>query len=165
MSSMGGMGKLAEKRSNFVALCLLTLIFLFGMPIVGEVEAKWMKSSGFFAISDSPMMWKDAIAYCQHKGGRLPLINGAASLSVEQVRDLVVSSEGLNIEGFGFIKGGMDYNDWTTPLPSDLVRGLYWLGTVHPDHSDRAWFVEGQGRAIFVDNSLKGYALRVVCVR
>lgn len=159
MSSRGGlssMQKSAGNRRGFVAIYLLTLIFLLGMPILGEAEDEWMKSSGIIAISDSSMNWIDAKAYCQQKGARLPLINGAASLSDEQMVNLFESSGGIKIEGFG--TGG---GSWPSGLPSDL----YWTGTVNSDYSDRSWYVVAFGGKVYVDNTDQSYDSRIFCVR
>jgi hypothetical protein len=72
---------------------------------------------GFIALAPKKMTWKDAQAYCSRKGGKLPLINNAASLE---------SSASVNVFEF-FIDGfGKRGSLW----PDDLPEGSYWTGTV-----------------------------------
>ena len=107
------------------------------------------------AISDKYMNWAEAKAWCEKMGGRLPLINGAASL---EDWNQIIESGIVTIDGIGQI----DIVNWPTPWPSGLPSDGYWSGTVC---SDRSWYVAvGDGKVLIAPSSqsLDG---RVVCVR
>ena len=182
MSSMGGlssMQKSAGNRSDFAGFCLLSLVFSlnfallsmsggcssFGPEALSGTNIHSEHQDRIIAISDSGMNWNAAKAWCQEKGGRLPLINGAASLSMEKANKILISSGEIKVEGFGFIRIDYNFRRSTTPWPSGLPHGLYWMGTVDSVHSDRSWFVDGQQGEIIVDLDIQGYPFRAVCVR
>ena len=182
MSSMGGLSGISKsvgKRRSFVAFCLFTLFFSlsfallsmsggcssFGTEALSGTNIYSEHQDMIIAISDSGMNWNAAKAWCQHKGGRLPLINGAASLSSELAMDLVISSGGLRVDGFGFIKGGKDISDWATPWPSDLPIDHYWMGTADPDNSALPFYVVDVDGMVIVGSNLENCDFRVVCVR
>ena len=101
----------------------------------------------FIAISDSRMTWADAKAYCQQKGGRLPLIGGSSSLSSVP--------KGAPLDGFG-TEGG--------PIPTGLPGGTYWTGTEGGAGPRYSWFVFEGGGKVGVNSGHQSYGLRVVCV-
>ena len=160
MSSMGGlssMQKSAGNRSGFVPLCLFTLIFSLGIPIYGKAEDEGMESPEIIVISDSYMDWNADEAYCQQKGGSLPLINGSASLDYDQV----ITPGTAKIDGFGEV----DTKDRTTPWPSDLPTDSYWAGTVDSEDSEYSWRVSEHGGKVSVNFNILSNFNRVVCVR
>jgi len=81
----------------------------------------------FIAVSDISMNWAAAKAWCEQRGGRLPLINGAVSLTWNQI----TGPRTALIDGFGQINTGPS-SDWTTPWESTgLPLDLFWSGTGH----------------------------------
>ena len=111
---------------NFV---VFAFIFCLGFPVV--VFAAENLPAGFIAISEEKMNWADAKAWCEQKGGRLPLINGAASQSSDQI----INPGTARIDGFGQI----DTKNWTTPWPSSLPLDYYWTGTEAGDSPGFSW--------------------------
>ena len=107
------------------------------------------KAAGFIAMSERLLNWSGAVAFCKQQGGRLPLINGSASLgSVPQ---------GATIDGFGVVGA---------PWPSGLPDGHYWSGTEDAGRPGRSRVVNAYGGKV----RLAGYGpqssvRRVVCVR
>ena len=107
--------------------------------------------AGFIALSESPMNWADAVAWCQQQGGRLPRIDN---------RDLVVPADfkqAKHIDGFG-ANGG--------PWPSGLPDSQYWTGTVASGDQDSACVILAspiRGN-VFVMVSRQSRALNVLCV-
>jgi hypothetical protein len=100
---------------------------------------------GFIALSESPMAWADAKAWCQQQGGRLPLINGAASLTGAQIENPRTAF----IDGFGQINTGPNWpDDWTTPWPSGLPVSHYWPGTELTGKPGDSWIVRDHGGVV-----------------
>jgi hypothetical protein len=100
---------------------------------------------GFIALSKFGMNWSAAKDWCQQHGGRLPLIDGSASLGSVL--------HGAAIDGFGSFGAG-----WPSGLPDDL----YWTGTGVAGSPGSSWLVyRGFGR---VDVGLPISEHRVVCV-
>jgi hypothetical protein len=100
----------------------------------------------FIAVSESPMSWSNAKAFCQQQGGRLPLINGSTSLGS-------VSSN-ATIDGFG--APGF-------PWPSGLPRAHYWTGTVNT-FPHGPCFVYDRGGSVAVYDHPQNVLRHVVCV-
>jgi hypothetical protein len=107
--------------SAHLIISILTLIFtvtvateIFAASTQREATTKKQAlPAGFIALAPQKMNWRDANAYCASKGGKLPLINNAASLG---------STDGFDyfIDGFG--ERG---SDW----PDGLAYDGYWTGT------------------------------------
>lgn len=130
-----------------------------------EAERKAVEASkSIVAISDSRMNWNDAKTWCEQKGGRLPLINGAAALSGDQFMQIIKSGT-MIIDGVGIIKTGENRVDWTTPWPAHLPSDYYWTGTVDSDYSDGMWGVGADDGKVGVGSSYQSSEDRVVCVR
>ena len=125
-----------------------------------KVTASVDVRSAFIALSEQPMNWADAKAWCEQRGGRLPLFNGAAS----QTWDQIVDPRTALIDGFGQINTGQSGTDWTTPWPSGLPLGPYWTGTVYTDRSGRSWFVIDVVGIVNVLTDVQSRQLLVVCV-
>ena len=106
---------------------------------------------GFIALSESEMNWADAKAWCEEKGGRLPLVGGSESLGK--------ADKGTPIDGFGAVDG-----PWPKGLPS---RGgvRYWAGTANADIPGLSFIINdlaGIVRALSVGKHDE--LRRVVCV-
>ena len=142
-------------------LGLLALMFTMCLVLPAMADAGEKLPDGFIAISDTRMNWADAKAWCQQKGGRLPLINGAASLSWDQI----INSGTAKIDGFGQINTGPKYEAWTTPWPSGLPSSIYWTGTVYSDNADRSWRVHDADGVVVVSGNFRSNTYRVFCVR
>jgi len=103
---------------------------------------------GFVALSELPMNWKDAKAFCQQKGRKLPRIN---------------NSDSWNGKGVGTIDG---FGTHRAPWPSGLPVDRYWTGTDITDAPSHAHYVHhfsGDGSVITLVNP-KSNEYRVVCV-
>ena len=55
------------------------------------------KEAGFIAMSDKPMNWNDAVAFCKRHGGKLPRINNSNSWDGKNP-----PAHGILIDGFGY---------------------------------------------------------------
>ena len=97
-----------------------------------------------FILSDSPMNWSDAKAFCLQKGGRLPRINNSDSWD---------GKGEFTIDGFGTIG---------TPWPSDLPDAHYWTSTEYTANPGLSWVLGGG--SIHVNLSLQSHDYRVICV-
>ena len=181
MSSMGGlssMQKSAGNRSDFAGFCLLSLVFSlnfallsmsggcssFGPEALSGTNIHSEHQDRIIARSDSRMNWYDAKAYCQQKGGSLPLINGAASLDIDQAGQIIESGT-LRIDGFGNINTGKTLSDWSTPWPSSLPSGRYWTGTLHSGYPAIPWYVYDDDGKVGLYNAYQSSVGLVVCVR
>jgi len=121
----------------------------------GQVPAE------FIAVSDSHMNWNEAKAWCKRQGGRLPVINGAASQSWGQI----AKPKTAIIDGFGQIATGLNGPDWTTPWPSGLPSDYYWTGTRHTDRPGHSWLVSDVGGSVNVGGTRQDDpSRRVICV-
>jgi alpha-tubulin suppressor-like RCC1 family protein/putative hemolysin len=120
-----------------------------------EDKARWAeavakpKKLRFIAIAESPMAWADAKAYCQQRGGRLPLIDGGTTGPYKIAHSSATASS----------------LDWLIVLPF----GEYWTGTESSDvlgDSRLVSFHRGHtfGPRIHVRNAEQTYASRVVCL-
>ena len=92
-------------------LGVFVLATMLAVPAMASVTSQ--VPAGFIALSESYMTWADAKAYCQQRGGRLPLIDGSNS----RANPFVMSGA---IDGFGAVGAR-----WPTGLPN----GNYWTGT------------------------------------
>jgi hypothetical protein len=139
-------------------LGVLVLAGMLAVPAMASAADKLPK--GFIAVSESRMNWADAKAWCEKQGGRLPLINGAASQSWDQI----ANPKTALIDGFGQVSTGQNAADWTTPWPSGLPDADYWTGTEYADGPGGSWVVDagdGKVNVVFDPQSLD---FRVVCV-
>jgi putative hemolysin len=130
----------------------------------------------YVAVSDTEMTWDEAKAWCAARGGRLPLINGASSLSSSDV----VSSPGtVSIDGIGPVSmegttvdtmtRARPRSDFTTPWSSTgLPSNRYWTGTEYGSVSGNAWSVHDtglNGGTIYLGgNRKRDHPNRAVCV-
>ena len=152
--------------SRFVSHSLvLSLCLLLSLPTGADAFLKIDKAgtaAGFNAVSESPMTWADAKAWCEQQGGRLPLINGAVSQSWGQVRG---EPGAVLIDGFGPITTGPNWPaDWTTPWPSGLSSGYYWTGTERNEVPDLSWIVRDYDTIVRVSDGIQSIGYRVACV-
>ena len=100
----------------------------------GERKAEeTLRSAGFIALSQSPMTWSEAKAFCQQQGGRLPRINNSDSGTWDWRSEVV-------IDGFGAR---------STPWQSSILpRNGYWTGTADSSRSGSSWIVSDSGAAV-----------------
>jgi len=141
------------KRFKGIArLLVFTFIFSLSLPAVADAATK---GAGFIALSEDRMSWPDAKAWCEQQGGKLPLINGATSLTRRQIAD----SGTVLIDGFGQI----NTRGWNTPWPSSLSSGFYWTGTEDTDSPGLSWFVGGVVR-VNLGGTYQNNDRRVACV-
>jgi len=98
--------------------------------------------AGFIAVSESKLNWEKANAFCQEKGGRLPLLDGKESLDEAPVK------LGIPVEGFG--KAG---DSW----PKGLPAGWYWTGTAVSSAPDKAVWTVGKSPSGDSGVGPKGY--------
>jgi hypothetical protein len=111
---------------------------------------------GFIAVvADSRMTWDDAKAFCQERGGKLPLIDGSESLTRNDA-----NKPGTPVDGFGAFRA---------PWPAGLPRGFYWTGTVFVDspfadkHTSMWTVMESNGEVAFTGRN-QADTRNVVCV-
>ena len=116
-------------------------------------QERRVRELGFIALSEDRMTWLDAVAFCQQKGGRLPLINGSTSLT-SLARGAILSG-GATIDGFGTID---------SPWPSGLPGASFWSGTELTDGPGNSWFVNGHSGSVSVSYNPHSSQTRVVCV-
>ena len=130
---------------------LFILVFCLGLPLIAAVatgaQSDGTVPSGFIARPESPMNWKNAVAYCQQQGGRLPLINGSAALRTVP--------NGATIEGFG-TNGG--------PWPSGLYGRNHWTGTEYIPGKTWTAFARGGKVAISDGNQDNRSVVYTICV-
>jgi hypothetical protein len=133
--------------SHLGATLVFPLIFALGLPTA--VFAAENLPPGFIALSESKMNLADAKAFCQQKGGRLPLIDGSTS-------SLRPIPQGTVIDGFGAVGD---------PWPSGLPGGWYGTGTEIIGEPGIIWVVHvGVGGKVVARNFRQDDATRVVCV-
>jgi hypothetical protein len=136
-------------KAMFTALCIALLCLgIFGASLGAEGSVP----KGFLAgPSESQMSWTDAKQYCASRGGRLPRISNAASLTLKQ------ASKGKPVDAFGTLGG-----KWPSALPDDL----YWTETEGADSPGSSWSVgvSESGRKISWGVTEHGLKNRVVCV-
>jgi len=138
------------------------------LAVPGMASAADQLPKGFIAMSESFMNWEQAKAWCKQRGGRQPLINGAASQTWEQI----ANQKTALIDGFGQINTGPDIPaDWTTPWPPGLPGGKYWTGAEHSDYPGVPWYVSEDDGFVFVfgdifqgDSARQNDSVRAVCV-
>ena len=135
----------------FCGKCLMSFVclFVFSFILLGVLPAAAADSPGFIAYSESDMTWDEALAFCQEKGGKLPLINGGNSIDFPR--------QDAPIDGVGVVGG---------PWPTDLPKGDYWTGSkdkLNPDHTFSFFNIDGKitVAAFFQEKDSK---CRVVCV-
>jgi hypothetical protein len=87
--------------------------------------------AGFIAVSTTRMRWDEAKAWCEQRGGRLPLVGGKTNLTPAENR-----TSGHLIEGFG--RDGPPGGD---RCPAGLPGGHYWTGTSFQDPRPN-WSIE-----------------------
>ena len=108
--------------------------------------------AGFLALHEGRLSLQEATAWCQQRGGRLPLIKGLTSMHENEWRGRI----GFSVDGFGKI--GVN---WPAGLPGDR----YWTGTVNSGSRQSVWVI------MYLDNKVEagytehGGTRRVVCVR
>jgi hypothetical protein len=150
----------------------LSLCLLLSLPAVADAfftkKDKAADKQGFIAVSESPLRWADAKAWCEQQDGRLPLLNGAASLTRNQIRD----PKTVRIDGIGQINtgpgDGYNFADFTTPWPSDILPGpnlrLYWTGTEDSENSGVFWHFGQQKDLVLVNRQSQSDNARAACV-
>ena len=107
--------------------------------------------AGVIAIAPDKMNWKDAMAYCSSKGGRLPLIGGSNKRPPQD------TPSGTPVDGFGTVGA-----KW----PSSLLSDYYWTGAENSLNLGYSWIVKDDDDrgiiGVFYGN--KSYPQRVICV-
>ena len=129
---------------NFI---VSVLILFLGFPAVAFAAENL--PAGFIAISETPMTWADAKAFCRQKGGKLPLVNGSERFAADGSGDLV-------IDGFGTFGGS-----WPSGLPNG---DFYWTGTVLSDIPDNSMTIGADEDYITAYDAEQSASLLVVCV-
>lgn len=141
--------------THMLLLAFVLLLIPTRVPQASQVVHSLPKQelpAGFIAMSDDYMTWRDAVAYCQRQGGRLPLVSGRKQWDGEN------SSIGkISIDGFG--KEG-------SPWPSGLPATSFWTGTHHSavDPSS-SWFVYVRNGKAYVTHDIQDFDYRVVCIQ
>lgn len=102
-----------------------------------------VKRSGFIAISDKPLVYKDAVNFCKKHGGRLPKINDSKIWDGENPPE-----RGIKVDGFGY--GHRPFKDlgWSNDM-GDYIGSEpvhYWTDTSVRSHFGlNPWFVFFKG--------------------
>jgi len=125
-------------------LKLFALAVMLVVPAMASAADKLPE--GFIAMSESEMTWDQAKAWCQERGGRLPLIGGSSSL-----RDV---PRDPSADGFGYVGG---------PGASGLPGGRYWTDTEVADNPGYSWIVVDDG-GLILSHRRQSSQGRVVCV-
>jgi len=135
-------------RRIFSWSLVLSLCLLLFLPAVADTDTKPDQKlpPDFIALSESPMSWSDAKAFCRQQGGRLPRINDSDSWD---------GRGGTTIDGFG--AGGAP---WSSGLPGDY----YWTGTEFTGNPGNSWLVNDYGGNVGVRYGRQSDLVRVVCV-
>jgi hypothetical protein len=95
-----------------------------------KAKLKAAKTAGFITISESPVNWNDAKAFCQKAGGRLPRVNNSDSMSWPK-KDQIYSIDGFGATGRPWLEVGLPY-------------GSYWTATSVRENPDAMMIVWGQ---------------------
>ena len=120
--------ELAEKRAaNAVDECA------GGKVRTVEVPAKM--PPGFVAMSDRGMLYAEAKAFCEQKGGRLPRVNNTDVMERADRR-----ADGTPIEGFGV--SGRRWGEVGLPDVS------YWTATTFSDRPNASQGIIGNGGVV-----------------
>jgi hypothetical protein len=114
----------------------------------------------FIAVHDTPVTYEQAKAWCKERGGRLPRINDAASLTLVQI----TAPRTAHIDGFGQIKTGDRPVYWSTPWETRLPRYTYWTGTEDSARPGTSWIVGNGNGNVFIGSDRHSYQNRVACV-
>ena len=112
-----------------------------------------LDAAGVIALSPNTMNWKDARAYCESKGGRLPLVNGRTSWNGDR-------RGSASIEAFGAVG-----SPWPSWLASDTP---YWTdtgSTAGGALADKSWDVRNNGGHVDVGSNSKNRSYPVICIR
>ena len=137
-----------RKGLNGIArLFAFTLIFVLSLPAVADATTK---STGFIAVSDAPLTWADAKAWCEQQGGRLPLIGENESL-----RRNDATRQETPVDGFGSVGA---------PWPPGLPNVSYWSGTENIDLPVHSWVVSVDSGSVFVLIARQSILVSAVCV-
>ena len=123
--------------------------FILSLSFPASVFAAENLPAGFITVSETPMTWADAKAYCQQQGGKLPLMGDSESLAADDISKRIPP-----VDGFGPIGD---------PWPSGLSFAYYWSGTVNSDRSGESWVVL-PGNGIDVSNNIQSLQFQLVCV-
>ena len=133
----------AHKGLTGLGLALVfTLIFSLSLPVMARAASDL--PDGFIALSETRLTWEDAKAFCEQKGGKLPLVSGD--------RD---SDPPLRIEGFG---------RENAIAPKGLPEGLYWTGSEIGKLPNFAWLVDTRNNLNLTFGQEKDNERNVVCV-
>ena len=124
------------------------MFMALGLPGVAFSAEKTNLPAGFIALSESPMNWADANAWCQQQGGRLPRINNSDAW------DRTGAGE-ATIEGFGKLG---------RPWPAGLPYGGYWTGTERSTLPGATFLVLPYNGGVTFGDHDQTTANRVVCV-
>ena len=127
----------------FIRLFVFTLVFSLGLPLAACSGEKLPK--GFIAMSEEPLNWEDAKAFCESKGGKLPQINASGAKRA--------------IDNFGTEDG---------PWPQGFTQCQYWTDSVATGYENYATRVLPGGPSnsprIDFNSAQKSSKLRAVCV-
>ena len=126
------------------------LLTMFALIFPAAAFADDKLPAGFITSAPGEMKWSDAKAFCESKGGKLPLIGGQASLTGKEI------TEGIPVAGFG-ARGA----DWPSDLPDE---DRYWTGTDHKGSLGDSWYVREKEGLVYVNSADQGNTFRVFCV-
>ena len=133
-----------------ISLLLALIVTICCYALSGTAAEQQKLPAGFIALSESKMNWADAKAFCQQKGGRLPLIGGMEKWNY-------TNWKGISIDGFG--KEGRPWSE--VGLPGDF--NFYWTGTEDTRASNSLNVVLESGGKVVIGNSSPDSANCVVC--
>jgi len=111
----------------------VTAILQSDPKITASVDVQFELPPGFIAMSERPLNWSDAKAFCQQQGGRLPRINNSDSWSWDGWGEVTID----------------DFGARGAPWPSGLPGDRYWTGTEHavsPGYADEPSVARGTRR-------------------
>lgn len=123
---------------------------MLAMPAMAFADSQTQPlPPGFIALSESTMNWKNAEAFCQQQGGRLPLIGGSSRR--------VPWHDATPVDGFGSLN---------SPWPSGLRYVYYWSGTDLDEDSGFKYRIYGGARIVSVsaERSSNSSTARAICV-
>ena len=109
-----------------------------------------LEAAGVIALSPNTMNWKDAKAYCESRGGRLPGVIGRKAWNGD-------GRGSAAIEVFGAVG-----SPWPSWLRNDIP---FWTDTRSTNGPDRQWDVRNNGGRVDVGSNSRNRSYPVICIR
>jgi hypothetical protein len=138
-----------ENPGNTIRVVTVTAALESDPKITATTDVRF-GPPGFIALSERPLNWSDAKAFCQQQGGRLPRINNSDSWAWSD-RNKITYIDVFGAPG--------------APWPSYLPGGHSWTDTEDADSPGySSWFVNADDGKVYVQHAPQSGTCRVLCV-